>query len=192
MAQHSIALLLAGALACAAAPSLAQKDTGQQAPPARGYQDPPVESRVQNRQTYQGRSFITARDSGIWRAADLVNKEVRDREGQDVGKVHDLLIDRNHRLVAVVLESGGVLGMGRHLVAVPTELISVLGTEPHAGTGDPQGTAGVDPGAGTTTSPGTRPMVNDRGTDDVPRRIVVNMTREELEQAPKFEANPDR
>lgn len=195
MAHRSLAFLLAGALVSAATLAAAQKDTGQQAPqqpPAGSYQDPPIKSDIPNRQAYQGHEFVTSRDSQTWRASDLMGKDVRDRVGEEAGKVKDLLIDRDRRVVAVVLEFGGVMGMGKNLVAVPAEMISVLGTEPHARTGDPQGTANVDPGAATTTSPDVKPMVNDRGTDDVPRRIVVNMTREELEKAPKFEPRPDR
>lgn len=192
MAHRPLVLLFAGALVCAAPLALAQKETGQQAPAAPRHQDPPTESQVQNRKTYQGHEFLTARDAGAWRASDLMNKDVRDRAGDSVGKVKDLLIGRDGRLIAMVVEAGGVLGVGGHLVAVPADMVTVLGAEPHAGAGDPQGTAGVNPGARTTTQPDNRPMVNDRGTDDVPRRIVVNMTRQELENAPKFESRPDR
>lgn len=201
MAHRILAIVLAGALAGAAGAASAQRDTGQQAPPANPapqvgpggkLQDPPVRSDIRNHQNYLGRDFITARSAQIWRASDLIGKDVHSREDKKVGEVENLLIDREGRVLALVVAFGGTLGIGQNKVAVPMEAVSVLGAEPQAGTGDPQGTAGVNPGARATNTPGVKPLVNDRGTDDVPKRVVINLTEKELADAPKFESRPDR
>ncbi|WP_162914575.1 PRC-barrel domain-containing protein [Desertibaculum subflavum] len=197
MAQRASAFLLAAALLGATGAASAQRDTGQQAPPpardaapAGNYQDPPVSSRIDNTAGYLGREFITSRSARIWRATDLIGRDAVTREGEEVGEVRNLLIDPDRRVLALVIEFGGTLGIGEERVAVPMRDVSVLGAAPHARSGDLQGTADIDPGAATTTSPRTEPMVNDRGTDDVPLKVVINLTREQLEQAPRFEGDP--
>ena len=53
------------------------------------------------------------------RTADIVGLEVRNYQSEKLGKVSDLLFDlQGGRLVAVVVSSGGVLGVGDHHIAV--------------------------------------------------------------------------
>jgi hypothetical protein len=62
------------------------------------------------------------RSAGVLsRSADIVGLEVRNYQREKLGKVSDLLVDlAGGRLVAVVVSSGGVLGVGdRHIAVDP-------------------------------------------------------------------------
>ena len=51
---------------------------------------------------------------------DLRGYSVKDKDGVDIGKVHDLLIDLHENKVRfLVVQAGGFLGMGQKLFAVP-------------------------------------------------------------------------
>jgi sporulation protein YlmC with PRC-barrel domain len=55
------------------------------------------------------------------RASKLLGKDVRNRQGEDLGDIKDLVIDVNHGKVHyVVLSFGGFLGLGDKLFAFPT------------------------------------------------------------------------
>ena len=56
----------------------------------------------------------------IQRASELIGMTVRNRQDENLGDVDNILVDLpSGRLVAVVLSSGGFLGMGNELSAVP-------------------------------------------------------------------------
>jgi sporulation protein YlmC with PRC-barrel domain len=64
--------------------------------------------------------------AGLFRTGDLVGMDVRSRDGQDIGKIEDLTIDaKNGRIAYAVITSGGFLGMGDKLVAVPWNSLQV-------------------------------------------------------------------
>lgn len=59
-------------------------------------------------------------------ATTLIGDKVRNRQGEDLGKIEDLMIDLESGCVAyAVLSFGGVLGMGDKLFAVPWEALSL-------------------------------------------------------------------
>lgn len=50
----------------------------------------------------------------------LLGNPVVDRAGQEVGRIHELMVDpRSGRLTYAVMSRGGVLGLGEKLFAVP-------------------------------------------------------------------------
>ncbi len=54
------------------------------------------------------------------RASDLIGMEVKNAEGQKLGKVENLLIDlQSGRILEIFVSSGGFLGLGNELSAVP-------------------------------------------------------------------------
>jgi sporulation protein YlmC with PRC-barrel domain len=56
----------------------------------------------------------------IIEATDLVGNAVRDLAGEDLGKIHQIMVDTdNGRIAYAVLSFGGFLKMGAKLVAVP-------------------------------------------------------------------------
>jgi sporulation protein YlmC with PRC-barrel domain len=56
---------------------------------------------------------------------DIRGRTVKDKDGQDIGKVDDLLIDDHDRTVRFMrVESGGFLGLGETKVFIPIDAIS--------------------------------------------------------------------
>ena len=62
-----------------------------------------------------------ARERGIFRASeDVIGKRVVNLEGEDLGKIEDVIIDApNARVSYAILSFGGFLGMGDKLFALP-------------------------------------------------------------------------
>lgn len=57
--------------------------------------------------------------------ADIRGRKVRDVTGEDIGKVHDLLIDEAERKVRFVeVASGGILGIGDTKFLLPVEAVT--------------------------------------------------------------------
>jgi sporulation protein YlmC with PRC-barrel domain len=56
----------------------------------------------------------------VSKASEVLGKDVKNTQGEKLGKVEDLLVDvETGRIVEVILSVGGVLGVGDKLVAVP-------------------------------------------------------------------------
>ena len=62
-----------------------------------------------------------ARERGIFRAnEDVIGKRVVNLEGEDLGKIEDVIIDApNARVSYAILSFGGFLGVGDKLFALP-------------------------------------------------------------------------
>jgi sporulation protein YlmC with PRC-barrel domain len=54
-----------------------------------------------------------------FRATDLLDRKVRNTQGDDVGKVEDLILMNNGRIAHVIVSVGGFMGIGDRLVALP-------------------------------------------------------------------------
>ncbi len=65
--------------------------------------------------------------------ADIRGRHVKDRHGEDVGKVDDLLIDQAENKVRfVIVASGGFLGVGKDKSFIPVDAITgITGDEVH-------------------------------------------------------------
>ncbi|GAA0220584.1 PRC-barrel domain-containing protein [Cryptosporangium japonicum] len=61
---------------------------------------------------------------------DVRGKTVRDRDGENIGKIDDLLVDSDeHRVRFLRLEHGGILGFGATHSLVPVEAITRIDDE---------------------------------------------------------------
>lgn len=63
--------------------------------------------------------FIRQLEERQFRSSDLVGQPVYNLDDEDIGDIGDLIMDRNGKAVAVVIDVGGFLGMGVSEVAVP-------------------------------------------------------------------------
>ena len=100
--------------------------------------------------------------SDEFRASKMMGSAVYDRQNQDIGKVSDLILNKDGKVDAVVVDVGSFLGMGGKYVAVP---ITDIKTDHNRLTLDrtkdqlKQMAAyqleNPDTGAGTSTSPTT-------------------------------------
>lgn len=60
-------------------------------------------------------------------ADDIRGRRVNDKNGDDLGKVHDLLIDdQEHRVRFLLVEHGGFLGMGATESFIPIDDITTI------------------------------------------------------------------
>ena len=59
-----------------------------------------------------------------YRASKLIGTNVKNDSGQAIGEIEDIIIDKQRVLFAVI-EVGGFLGVGGHLIAIPYESLSL-------------------------------------------------------------------
>jgi sporulation protein YlmC with PRC-barrel domain len=70
-------------------------------------------------------AVISAQSSGEMRADQLIGMTVYNAEGEKVGSVHDILLDKEGKATGVVLSVGGVLGVGAKSVGLTWKEIDV-------------------------------------------------------------------
>jgi sporulation protein YlmC with PRC-barrel domain len=58
------------------------------------------------------------------RASKLIGSTVSNDKNEKIGKLDDIIVD-NNRVMYAVLQVGGFLGLGSHLVAVPYDSLKV-------------------------------------------------------------------
>lgn len=165
--------------------------------------------------TTTGETFVTVPETGAWRVSDLQGKAVYDSQGTSIGDIKDVLVSQNGSVNAVIIGVGGFLGIGEKNVAVNMSALQLgpgdtqakadavttampktdaTGAVPADNPAMPGQTA-VD-GTGTMASPPAAPAdvvaANNPdavkiGDDALPDRIILNVTRQQLEDAPAFE-----
>ena len=59
-----------------------------------------------------------------WRASKLRGADVQNAAGEDIGEIDDLIITKD-KVAYAILDVGGFLGLGGHLVAVPFDSLQV-------------------------------------------------------------------
>lgn len=211
--MHMTACLLASALV--AAPALAQTGTTTQNPPANapaGSTSAPAgtmtapgsaggNTTVSNTNMANSGNFITRREAGMLSASDLIGKEVRGANNEDIGEIGDVLIDRTGQVKGVVVDVGGFLGLGETHVAVPMQALQfrsrnqqtagAAGTNRTDTTGSTAGTGAANQNMNQNQNMAARTnnqTTGGAGADaDEPDLIVLVMTKEQLQNAPKFE-----
>jgi sporulation protein YlmC with PRC-barrel domain len=142
-------------------------------------------------------------------ASSLIGTTVVSTNNESIGDINDVLMDRNGQAAAVVIGVGGFLGIGEKDVAVPFQTLD-FNAQPQqtssAGTsgGSAGSSAGMAPsttgstaGTPTNTSTATTGNTGMTGTNvgsnrgdangGVPDRVVLKMTKAELQSAPAFQ-----
>jgi sporulation protein YlmC with PRC-barrel domain len=146
-------------------------------------------------------SFVQTRPQDQFRASKLIGSRVYGANDENIGEINDVLMDQSGRVHAVVLGVGGFLGIGEKDVAVPMNALKFMAERPAARTAATNTTttgtvANPNPPASTTAppaanAPATTAARTDAGAraadDGVPDYIVLAMTKEQLNSAPKFE-----
>lgn len=121
-----------------------------------------------------GVNFMTRLEPGQMLASKIMDEDVVGADNKDIGDVEDLVLDRNGKVVAVVVEVDK--GLGDRTVALPLSAVQM--NAPDAAT------TGSVQGSGQTTG-----STMTRSSDDM--RIVVNMPVDQLKAAPEFEEDDD-
>jgi sporulation protein YlmC with PRC-barrel domain len=162
-----------------------------------------------------GETFVTVPETGAWRVSDLQGKAVYDSEGTSIGDIKDVLVSQNGSVNAVIIGVGGFLGIGEKNVAVNMSALqlgpgdtqakadavttampksdatgSVTADNPAMPgqtTMDATGTMASPPASPADVAAADNPNAAKIGDDALPDRIILNVTRQQLEDAPAFE-----
>jgi sporulation protein YlmC with PRC-barrel domain len=135
--------------------------------------------------------FITANSGQVWSVNDLKGKDVYGIEGESIGSVSDVLVSHGG-VSAVVIDVGGFLGIGSKSVAVD---MATLQVGPGTSQAEADQTAQVVADLKAVKEKGADVALNNNdasdektviGSDGLPDRIVLNVTREQLETAPEY------
>lgn len=72
----------------------------------------------------------------VMKASNLLHKDVKNSSGDEIASVEDLAIDlKTARVDYVILSTGGVLGAGNRMIAVPPQALQTGGASQRAGQG---------------------------------------------------------
>ncbi len=66
-----------------------------------------------------------------YEAKNLIGKDVRNDQGEKLGKIKNLVIDPSGRVTYAVLETGGIVGLGEKTYAIPWDRIHVSSDRKH-------------------------------------------------------------
>jgi sporulation protein YlmC with PRC-barrel domain len=143
-------------------------------------------------QAPSGVSFVTSQDMSQWRAPKLIGVGVYGPDDKQIGKIDDLLVDKNGSAKTIVIGVGGFLGFGKKDVAVPFSAMQWR-TEPRkvaAAVDQPPSSTGNPAAPGTTAT--RQPPVKEtdpaaaEASQGYPDKAVLNVTLDELKSAPDF------
>ena len=73
--------------------------------------------------------FLNKQASDDWLASNLIGQSVYNAQDENIGDINDLVTDRNGKIVAVLIGSGGFLGLGEKDVAVHFEDLKLARNE---------------------------------------------------------------
>jgi hypothetical protein len=154
---------------------------------------------------------LAAPQPGQVMGSDLRGTRVYGSNNESIGDISDLLIDKQGQVVAAVVGVGGFLGIGQKDVAVPFQAldfnaapsqVSGNGASPNASpattgsTGSSQQDSASNRQTATTGNTGNPGRSADAGAassntteNGVPQRVVLKMTKAELQAAPTFRAS---
>jgi sporulation protein YlmC with PRC-barrel domain len=130
-----------------------------------------------------GNQFITQQTQGVLRASDLIDKDIVGPNNEDVGEIEDIVLDRNGRVAAFIIEVDGALGIGDREIAVPASAVQVDPVDTTASTGTIRG-AGLP-----ASTPQGEQVRNQLPISRVlsPDRIMLTMPVDQLKSIPEFE-----
>jgi sporulation protein YlmC with PRC-barrel domain len=116
-------------------------------------------------------SFLQAPQGNQVLATELMDAHVYGSDGNSIGEISDILLDRGGQVHGVVFGVGGFLGIGEKNVAVSYNSLQI---------------SQIPQGGSTTSAPGTS---SGRSSDwNSQYRITLNATRDQLRTAPDFRA----
>jgi sporulation protein YlmC with PRC-barrel domain len=158
--------------------------------------------------------FMTQMQPNQIMASELIGTRVVSANNESIGDINDVIVDRNGQAMAAVIGVGGFLGIGEKDVAVPfkslefanAQQVNAMNNSNNANnsnntnaapatTGSTMGSAGT---TGSTTASGTTTAANNNASGSTtsnsnqPERVVLRMTKEELQAAPKFDTTAQR
>jgi len=208
---------MGGTSAQAPAPAPAPGASAQSAPPAVPAPPAQGAAQAVAPGGGQTGNFIAQQQASQMLASKLIGTSVVSQDNESIGDVNDVLIDRGGQIQGVVIGVGGFLGIGEKSVAVKFDQLEFsaaggrgqsadtsvtgggarnLASSNTSGTAG-SGTAGTSNPAGTgnaannmsapSTTGSTTGGATGNSTASASERIVLKMTKNDLQQAPSFQ-----
>jgi len=176
--QHMMLVLLGTALA--AGPAVAQTMNNQS-----GSKAPAASS---SSSMAGGTQFMAQAQPGQWRASKLMGVDIYGNNNEKIGDISEVLLDKNGNAQAIVIGVGGFLGVGQKDIAVPFDAVQWrMEKRDNAAASNAGGTARTTTGSGASTSMSSGSSAN----MDYPDHGIVNMTKDQLKNAPEFKYSSD-
>lgn len=152
--------------------------------------------------------FMTKMEANQMMASDLIGTRVIGANNESIGDINDVIMDRNGQIMAAVVGVGGFLGIGEKDVAVPFNALEFMNAQQaqamnnnSAGNNNSVATTGSTTGTTTTGNTattgagtaGTSNMTasNTSSNQNQPERVVLRMTKDQLQAAPAFDDDGD-
>jgi sporulation protein YlmC with PRC-barrel domain len=148
--------------------------------------------------------FITKMESNHVMASDLIGTRVVGSNNESIGDINDVIMDRNGQIMAAVVGVGGFLGIGEKDVAVPFNALEFMNAQQaqamnNASSGNSNvATTGSTTTTGNTTATGSpttgssnMTASNTSSNQNQPERVVLRMTKDQLQAAPAFDEDGD-
>ena len=118
-----------------------------------------------------------------WRSSKLIGLNVYNRADEKLGDINEILLDKEGKVMAVVIGVGGFLGMGEHDIAVSMDKLKFM-EEPHKAA-TARNEKAVD--KNTTTTTGTTATARRDTTNDWhPDHAVMDATKDQLKAMKQF------
>ncbi|MGO4573044.1 PRC-barrel domain-containing protein [Microvirga sp. 2TAF3] len=206
--KHMAACLVATIFA---APAFAQTSTSPSNPSTSGapavkqdMTNPPANPAMNSSAAPAGAmsgQFMTQLQGDQMMASDLIGTKVISANNESIGDINDVIVDRKGQAVAAVVGVGGFLGIGEKDVAVPFNSLEFATREQVRAmnnnkstmntTGNNVSTTGstatnnnaVNATGSTTTATGATA----NSANNEPERVILRMTKAELQAAPSFD-----
>ncbi len=137
---------------------------------------------------------IPGGEGAVLRGNDFFNLNVENSEGEGLGAVEDFVVDlETGQIEYAVLSFGGFLGIGDSQYAIPLsaftydpgnleELDAALDATAEAAASQPLTSTAVDPAAAPADPAAVDPLAQRQ-----PPRLILDITEEELQEAPTTE-----
>ncbi|QRM28247.1 PRC-barrel domain-containing protein [Microvirga sp. VF16] len=136
--------------------------------------------------------FMTKMDANQIMASDLIGTRVVSANNESIGDINDVILDRNGQVMAAVVGVGGFLGIGEKDVAVPFKSLEFMSAQ-QAQALDSSKNVNTTGSTATTTAPGSSNTAANTSSSNPnePERVVLRMTKAELQAAPAFDDDDD-
>ena len=101
-------------------PQISPADPGEATPPPQSSEAPQsIEPAApKSAEASGGTQFLTKQESGDVLASNLIGKSVYNAQDEAIGDINDLVTDESGKVLAVLIGTGGFLGMGEKDVAI--------------------------------------------------------------------------
>ena len=115
--------------------------------------------------------FLNGPHAGQMRAADLREADVYTEDNQKIGDIDDILLDRQGKIIGVVVGVGGFLGIGEKNVAIPFDALTL--EDRNAVAANDRNSSRSGSTTTTTTTRSTASNANERAANSNADRIAT-------------------